>query len=141
MWQAYNDNDHWIGSSCVQNFQHMASFVWRNFWKLINIIFSSKSFHKSVFFFCYFEWKIYFESCEKFINIILFVDYIKFDPQIFDCYIYFVLNIFFQFHLLEFDFYINFGLHFYNCYLFFPYNFLIEIFYLSNLVLVLLIVT
>jgi len=94
-----------------------------------------------VFFFCYFEWKIYFESCEKFINIILFVDYIKFDPQIFDCYIYFVLNIFFQFHLLEFDFYINFGLHFYNCYLFFPYNFLIEIFYLPNLVLVLLIVT
>jgi hypothetical protein len=35
------------------------------------------------------------ESCEKFKNVILFVDYIKFDPQTFDCYIYFVLNIYF----------------------------------------------
>jgi len=48
---------------------------------------------------------------------------------------------FFQFHPLEFNFYINFGHHFYNSYLFFSYNFLIEIFYLSNLVLILLIVT
>jgi hypothetical protein len=47
----------------------------------------------------------------------------------------------FQFHLLKFNFYINFGPHFYNCYLFFPYHFLIEFFYLSNLVLILLIVT
>jgi hypothetical protein len=30
----------------------------------------------------------------------------------------FVLNIFFQFHLLEFDFYIKFGPYFYNCYFF-----------------------
>jgi hypothetical protein len=36
---------------------------------------------------------------------------------------------------------INFGHHFYKFYLFFPYHFLIEIFYLSNLVLILLIVT
>jgi hypothetical protein len=77
-------------------------------------------------------------SCEKFRNVILFADYIKFGSQTFDCYIYFVLNIFFQFYPLEFDFYINFGPHFYNCYLFFPYHFLIEIFYLSNLVLILL---
>jgi hypothetical protein len=47
----------------------------------------------------------------------------------------------FQFHPLEFNFYINFGPHFYNCYLLFPYYFLIEIFYLSNLILILLIVT
>jgi hypothetical protein len=47
----------------------------------------------------------------------------------------------FQFHLLKFNFYINFGHHFYNCYLLFPYHFFIEIFYLSNLVLILLIVT
>ena len=47
----------------------------------------------------------------------------------------------FQFHPLEFNFYINFNPHFYNCYLIFPYYFLIEIFYLSNLVLILLIVT
>ena len=47
----------------------------------------------------------------------------------------------FQFHLLKFNFFINFGPHFYNCYLFFPYHFFIEIFYLSNLILILLIVT
>jgi len=47
----------------------------------------------------------------------------------------------FQFHPLEFNFYINFDPHFYNCFLFFPYYFLIEIFYLSNMVLILLIVT
>ena len=47
----------------------------------------------------------------------------------------------FQFHLLKFNFYINFGPHFYNCYLLFPYHFFIEIFYLSNLVLILLIDT
>jgi hypothetical protein len=32
----------------------------------------------------YFERKTLFRSCEKFRNIILFVDYIKFDPQTFD---------------------------------------------------------
>ena len=47
----------------------------------------------------------------------------------------------FQFHRLKFNFYINFAPHFYNCYLFFPYHFFIEIFYLSNLILILLIVT
>jgi hypothetical protein len=47
----------------------------------------------------------------------------------------------FQFHLLKFNFYIKFGPHFYNCYLFFPYHIFIEIFYLSNLVLILIIVT
>jgi hypothetical protein len=47
----------------------------------------------------------------------------------------------FQFHILKFNFYINFGPYFYNCYLLFPYHFFIEIFYLSNLVLILLIVT
>jgi len=83
-------------------------------------------------FFFYFGMTILSGSCKKFKNIILFADYIKFDPQTFNCYIYFVLNIFFQFHPLEFDFY--------NYYLFFPYNFLIEIFYLSNLILILLIV-
>jgi hypothetical protein len=57
-----------------------------------------------------------------------------------DIYILFWIFVF-QFHPLEFNFYINFGPHFYNCYLFFPYHFLIETFYLSNLVFVLLIVT
>ena len=47
----------------------------------------------------------------------------------------------FQFYSLEFNFYINFVSYFYNCYLLFPYHFLIEIFYLSNLVLILLIVS
>jgi len=40
-------------------------------------------------------------SCEKFKNIILFADYIKFDPQTFDCYIYFVLNIYFSISSLK----------------------------------------
>jgi hypothetical protein len=35
-------------------------------------------------------------NCEKFKNIILFADYIKFGPQTFNCYIYFVLNICFS---------------------------------------------
>ena len=57
-------------------------------------------------------------------------------------YIYIYILIFiFQFHLLKFNFYINFGPYFYNCYLFFPYHFFIEIFYVSNLVLILLIIT
>jgi hypothetical protein len=80
-------------------------------------------------------------SCEKFKNIILFTDYIKFGPQTFDCYIYLFWIFFFQFHLLKFNFYINFAPHFYNYYLLFPYHFFIEIFYLSNLVLILLFVT
>jgi hypothetical protein len=77
----------------------------------------------------------------KNLEISLFTDYIKFGPQTFYCYIYFVLNFFFQFHPLEFDFYINFGPYFYDCYLLFSYHFLVEIFYLSNLFLILLIVT
>ena len=69
------------------------------------------------------------ESCEKFRNIILFADYIKFGPPTFDCYIYILFWIFiFQFHLLKFNFYINFGPHFYNCYLLFPYHFFLKFF-------------
>ena len=49
---------------------------------------------RKVFFF-YFERKTPSGSCEKFRNVILFADYIKFGPQTFDCYIYFVLNIYF----------------------------------------------
>jgi len=48
-----------------------------------------------------FKQKIFSGSCEKFINVILFADYIKFDPQTFDCYIYFVLNIFFSISSLK----------------------------------------
>jgi hypothetical protein len=36
----------------------------------------------------YFRRKTLFGSFEKFRNIILFADYIKFGPQTFDCYIY-----------------------------------------------------
>jgi len=90
----------------------------------------------------YFGWKTLSGSCEKFRNVILFADYIKFGPQTFDCYIYILFRIFiFQFHPLEFNFYINFGPYFYNYYFLFSYYFLIEIFYLSNLVLILLIIT
>jgi hypothetical protein len=50
---------------------------------------------KKVFSF-YFERKTLSGNCEKFRNVILFADYIKFGPQTFDCYIYFVLNIYFS---------------------------------------------
>jgi hypothetical protein len=47
-------------------------------------------------FFFYFRRKTISGSCEKIRNIILFANYIKFDLQTFDCYIYFVLNIYFS---------------------------------------------
>jgi hypothetical protein len=40
------------------------------------------------------------ESCEKFRNVILFADYIKFCPQTFDCYIYFEIH-FSKIHFLK----------------------------------------
>ena len=46
-----------------------------------------------------FSWKIWgentFRKLWKNLEMSLFADYIKFDPQTFDCYIYFVLNIYF----------------------------------------------
>jgi len=51
-------------------------------------------FQESVF--LYFGRKTLSGSCEKIKNIILFANYIKFGPQTFDCYIYFVLNICFS---------------------------------------------
>jgi hypothetical protein len=46
-----------------------------------------------------FSWKIWAENTflevVKNLEMSLFADYIKFDPQTFDCYIYFVLNIYF----------------------------------------------
>jgi hypothetical protein len=55
---------------------------------------------KKVFSF-YFGRKTLSGSCEKFKNIILFANYIKFGPQTFDCYIYFVLNICFSISSLK----------------------------------------
>jgi hypothetical protein len=49
----------------------------------------------------YFGQKTLSGSCEKFRNVILFDDYIKFGPQTFDCYIYFVLNIYFSISSLK----------------------------------------
>jgi hypothetical protein len=43
----------------------------------------------------YFGQKTLSGNYEKFRNIVLFANYIKFGPQTFDCYIYFVLNIYF----------------------------------------------
>ena len=84
----------------------------------------------------------HFSEVVKNLEMSLFADYIKFDLQTFDCYIYILFWIFiFQFHLLKFYFYINFSPYFYNCYLLFPYHIFIEIFYLSNLIIILLIIT
>jgi len=58
-------------------------------------------FQKSV----YFGRKTLSGSCEKFRNVILFVDYIKFGPQTFDCYIYIYIYIYiFCFEYLFFNF-------------------------------------
>ena len=38
----------------------------------------------------------HFSEVVKNLKMSLFADYIKFDPQTFDCYIYFVLNIYFS---------------------------------------------
>jgi hypothetical protein len=51
--------------------------------------------YRKVFSF-YFGRKTLSGSCEKFRNVILFADCIKFSPQTFDCYIYFVSNICFS---------------------------------------------
>ena len=50
-----------------------------------------------------FERKTLFRNYKKIRNVILFADYIKFDPQTFDCYILYFESLFFQFHPLEFD--------------------------------------
>jgi hypothetical protein len=42
-----------------------------------------------------------FRKLWKFRNVILFADYIKFGPQTFDFYIYFVLNIYFSISSLK----------------------------------------
>jgi len=57
--------------------------------------------------------KKHFPEVVKNLEMSLFADYIKFDPQTFDCYIYFVLNIYFSISSLTINFYINFGPHFY----------------------------
>jgi hypothetical protein len=48
---------------------------------------------KKVFSF-HFGQKILSGTCEKFRNVILFADYIKFGPQTFDCYIYIYIYIY-----------------------------------------------
>ena len=67
-----------------------------NNFRLMKNIFLLKKFgliFRKVFFF-YFEQKIFFRSYEKFKNIILFDDYVKFDSQTFDCYIFFFIFFF-----------------------------------------------
>jgi len=93
---------------------------------------------KKVFSF-YFGRKILYRSCEKFRNILLFVYYIKFDPQSFDCYIICFESFFFS---SISSFRISFNLTFISTLIlilliiicFSLILFLIEIFYLSNLV-------
>jgi hypothetical protein len=76
----------------------MYLFVWKSLSKLFYIYLSlEKLINKKYFlvkkkfgfifrkvFSFYFERKTLSRSCEKFRNIILFTDYIKFDPQTFD---------------------------------------------------------
>jgi hypothetical protein len=96
-------------------------------------------FFRKVFSF-YFRQKTLFESVKNLeISYYLLIILIFILKLLTAIYILFWI-FFFQFHPLEFDFYINFGPHFYN-YFFFPLSFLIEIFYLSNLIIIFLIIT
>jgi len=83
-----------------------------------------------------------FQKLWKFRNVMLFADYIKFDPQTFDCYI-FCFEFFFSISSLKIWFNLIFIstliLIFMIVNFFFIIIFLIEIFYLSNLILILLI--
>jgi len=92
----------------------------------------------------YFGWKILFRSWEKFRNIILFVDYNKFGPQNFDCYIFY-FKFFFSISPLRIWFNLIFILTLVPIFMivifFSLIIFLIEIFYLSNLAFILLIIT
>jgi hypothetical protein len=56
---------------------------------------------KKVFLWFYLRWKTLFTNCEKFKNIILFIDYIKFYPQTFHYYIYIYI---YSFEYLFFNF-------------------------------------
>jgi len=97
---------------------------------------------RKIFFF-YFEWKTLIRSCKFFRNIILFVDYIKFDPQTFDYYI-FCFDFFFSVSSLRIWFNLIFistlVLIFMIIICFSLVIFFIKNFYLSDWVLVLLIV-
>jgi hypothetical protein len=92
-----------------------------------------------------FSWKIWAENFPKVVKKLEMSYYLLIVSNLvlrllIAIYILFWIFIF-QFHLLKFYFFISFVSHFYNCYLFFPYHFFIEFFYVSNLILILLIVT
>jgi hypothetical protein len=90
----------------------------------------------------YFRRKTLSGSCKRFRNVILFADYIKFGHRTFDCvYIFCFESLFFNFIPENLIFILTFVLIFIIIIYFFLIIFLIEIFYLSNLVLILLIVT
>jgi hypothetical protein len=93
----------------------------------------------------YFKRKTLLRNFEKFWNIILFADYIKFDPQTFDCYIFYFKSFFFLILSLRIWFNLIFILPLVFIFMivicFFLIIFLIKIFYLSNSVLILFIVT
>ena len=95
-------------------------------------------------FFFYFERKTLSRSCEKFRNVMLIADYIEFSFQTFDCYILCFESLFYQLHPLEIWFNLIFistlVLIFIIIICFSLIIFLIEIFYLSDLVIILLIV-
>ena len=103
-------------------------FIW------FEIIFKRNNYKKNKFsiFDPFFIFHFHSKILRNFGFSLLLMRKIKLDENIF--LFSYIINV-------NFNFYINFGPHFYNCYLLFPYYFFIEIFYLSNLVLILLIVT
>jgi hypothetical protein len=93
---------------------------------------------KKVFFFLR---KTLSKSYKKFRHVMLFADYIKFDPQTFDCYIFYFEFFFFNLRIwFNLIFISTLILIFMIVIYFFLITFLIKIFYLSDLILILLIV-
>ena len=93
----------------------------------------------------YFRQKTLSKSCEKIKNIILFIDYVKFSHQTLNCYI-FCLNLFFSSNsslkiIFNLIFILTLVLIFMIVIYFSLIIFYVEIFYLSNLVIILMIVT
>jgi hypothetical protein len=92
----------------------------------------------------YFGRKTFFKNCKNFKNIILFTDYNKFGPQTFYCYIFYFESFFLILPLriwFNLVFVLTLVFIFMIVICFSLIIFLIKIFYLSNLVLILLIVT
>ena len=98
---------HWFVEDYYHQTSHLLHFfiqltqsqklfpVYRKFHQKLLCFFFSEFLCLGIIFQTFLHFKKHFSVKIKFRYVILFADYIKFGPQTFDCYIYFVLNIYF----------------------------------------------